>query len=261
MCQSQEDGGRRCPDGRRFRSANFTSADLAPAVTPGRPPIKWRSEPLETVKKKWPSHVLCAACKTLERHQDAEDRITGSLERSVPSGAHLEGLEYRMKSPDSVCEKIHRKRTMAGRQGQPIPTSESTAEEMKDVLRYTIVSDDHESLTDNALHVADSLVNDGWKITEAENMFVSGNSYKGLHLTVQDKTGLSVEVQVHSTESIATKEQSHKLYEEQRDSSTSPGRRRELGAEMKRMADALANPPGLSEITKIGGCEVREIVR
>ena len=40
---------------------------------------------------------------------------------------------------------------------------------------------------------ADSLVNDGWKITEAENMFVSGNSYKGLHLTVQDKTWLSVE--------------------------------------------------------------------
>lgn len=150
---------------------------------------------------------------------------------------------------------------MAGRQGQPIPTSESITEEMKDVLRYTIVSDDHESLTDNALHVADSLVNDGWKITEAENMFVSGNTYKGLHLTVQDRTGLSVEVQLHSAESIATKEESHKLYEEQRDSSTSPARRRELGAEMQRMADALDNPSGLSEITKIGGCKIREIVR
>jgi hypothetical protein len=261
MCQSKDEGGRRCPDGRRFMKSSFTTADLVPQQVPGRPSIKWRSESLDAVKEQWPTSYVCATCKTLERHSAAEPQVTDAMERALPPNAHLEGLEYRMKSPASICGKIDRKQQDAVDLGADVPTAEAVAGRMKDVLRYTFVTADHDSVTDAVTHVAAQLSRDGWTITEAENMFVSGNSYKGLHLTATNSDSLSVEVQIHSQESIDTKNQIHKLYEEMRDTGTSPARRRELHDEMVSLSDALSTPRGLEKLTTLEDCEVREIKR
>lgn len=261
MCQLKEEGGRRCSDGRRFMKETFATADLVPKASPGRPPVAWFSEPLDAVKKQQPKSFICAAFQTLERYRDAEPRVTSSIEQAAPAHARLAGLEYRMKSPDSICGKIDRKQQDAIDFGDEPPSPEEVTGRMKDVLRYTIISSHHKGLAEDTKNVAARLVGDGWKITEAENFFVSGNSYKGLHLTVTDSEGLSVEVQIHSEASIKAKEGSHPLYEEARDTGTSPARARELRGQMVALADELEPPDGLAEKTDLEGYEIREIKR
>lgn len=261
MCQSKAEGGRRCSDGRRFMKDSFTTADLAPSSIPNRPPIAWLSEPLDRVKAQWPTSLVCAAFQTVEKHSAAEPRVTNNIEQAAPAHARLVGLAYRMKSPASVCRKVDKKRQDAVDFGEEPPEAEEVTGRMKDVLRYTIVSSQGDSLADDVKATAASLTGNGWKITEAENFFISGNSYKGLHLTVTDKDGVSVEVQIHSEASIDVKEKTHPLYEEARETSTSPGRAAELRDEMVALSGEVKDPKGLESMTELEGCEVREIRR
>lgn len=261
MCQSKAEGGRRCSDGRRFMKDSFTTADLAPSSTPNRPPIAWLSESLDQVKEKWPTNLVCAALQTVEKHSAAEARVTSNIEQATPAHARLDGLAYRMKSPASVCRKVYKKQVEAVEFGEEPPTADAITGRMKDVLRYTIVSSQHDNLADDARATAASLTGNGWKITEAENFFKSGNSYKGLHLTVTDEEGVSVEVQIHSEASFDVKEKTHPLYEESREPSTLPGRMDELRDEMVAHFGEVKDPEGIGSMSELEGCEVREIRR
>lgn len=261
MCQSKAEGGRRCSDGRRFMKDSFTTADLAPSSTQNRPPIAWLEKSLDKAKATWPTSLVCAAFQTVEKHSAIEPRVTSNIEQATPVHARLVGLESRMKEPASVCRKVDKKQREAVDFGEEPPTADEVTGRMKDVLRYTIVTSQEDSLADDAKNIAASLVGEGWKITEAENFFHSGNSYKGLHLTVTDKDGVSIEVQIHSEASIDIKEKTHPLYEESRETSTSPGRVDELKGQMLALSGEVKNPKELDSMTDIEGCEIREIRR
>lgn len=260
MCKSNAEGGHRCADGHRFASSDFTALELAPKPAPDRPQVEWQGRSLEPVRNVYTNAIMCAAFKTLKRHRAAEPRVTDSMERATPSGAALAGLNYRMKSPESVCEKIVRKQRAAVRQSVELE-AEVIAASMKDVLRYTVRIEDHDRLAPSAHHLADALIADDWTVTEAENMFVPGNPYKGLHMTLRDPDGISAEVQVHSVESLRVKDNIHGLYVLARNSKASPKVRREAIAEMVRHSSVLSTPLGLDELNELGGCQVRQTKR
>lgn len=257
VCRSKSEGGRRCPDGRRYLSGTFTADLLAPPSAEGRPPVLWRSQSLDPVRESSEPSVVCAAFKTMERHRAVEDSVTRSVEDAVPAGASLAGMEFRMKSPDSMCQKIARKIRGAARMGVSSDPDE-IAGSMKDVLRYTVEVDRHDDLVPNAKHVADSMTRNGWSVVEAENMFSSGNEYKGLHMTLKGKDGVSVEVQVHSSHSLAVKEGIHGLYEEARNPAATPAARRDARDEMVRRSAEIPTPAGLDDLGTLGGCAVQK---
>jgi hypothetical protein len=69
-----------------------------------------------------------------------------------------------------------------------------------------------------------------------------GGMYKGLNTTWKTPTNQLFEVQVHTAESYALKEEVHGLYEEFRAVTTTPERRKEVEALMKQKWGRVPTP-------------------
>lgn len=124
-------------------------------------------------------------------------------------GAKLEGLEYRLKSEESLTRKI------TGYVIDGDLTLEDARKEIRDAVRYTMVSDE-ENFTQNVLLARKKLEEQGLTFTKVSNTWYEGSSYKGINCNFKDNEGNIVELQFHTPISLKIKNINHDLYEKQR---------------------------------------------
>lgn len=246
MCTSNAEGGRRCEEGRRLRSC--TAEDLAPKTRDSVPDVAWRDEDLAPLHASYAPGTVCAGFSTVERACSREPGITTDLQAiATSSGARLEGLAHRVKSPSSLVRKIETNLREVDDEGGS-STPEAEAGKLNDVIRYTVVEDQHAQLTGTAQRTAEGLKAQGYTLKKAKVIYDEGSPYKGVHLIVVSPSGVSSEVQVHSAQALAVKERSHVPYEVARDPDASPQDRAKAQQECVDLWRQIPAPPGIAEL-------------
>lgn len=251
MCRKD----RRCAQARRLES--LSASDVAPR-TQGAPELFWSGEDLARVWKAYDSPVVCVAVRRVEVAAQADAQVFEAMaEVAAGCGVRLHGAEFRLKAPSSMARKVEDRQTTAAQQGRQISAAEA-AESITDVCRYTALTEEHDRIPEVAREVVEGLASRGWSVQEAEQSYVEGNSYKGVHLLMREPEGSVVEVQVHSERSQAIKDQSHVPYERSRAAETPMGERRALQDECRRLWADAPVPRGLEEMGALGGVSVRK---
>ncbi len=217
------------------------------------PPIVWENDfDPESLRADFPPEVAQATLPMIERARAVEPEVTADFLAALPENARPHGLEYRIKSPESLATKIDRKLAH-------LPPGVS-APPMNDVMRYTAVIGDESDLIPAATSIVDRVGERGWVVTSAQHSYVDGNPYKGIHCIVRsDELDMSVELQFHTDASIDVKERTHGAYEISRDPTRPPAERLAADTWLREQSAVLTDPPGLDAFDQLGGAEVRRI--
>lgn len=272
MCRSLAEGGRRC-DRDTGRLQSLGHADLLPETAEDRPAVTWNvpghvEPPLERLwfppapapgtslqAQPAPRAVVAEAVGTLHDVRAVEPAITGSVLEALPPGCRAHGLEFRLKSPSSLARKIADRVRRTVQSGNP-QSPHDVAARLTDVVRYTVVAPDSESLVPTARTVVRRLGRAGYKVVEAEHSYVEDSSYKGLHLLFEAPGGLRFELQVHSELSQKVKDEIHIGYEKARVLPQGDPERDRLVAGMKEATDSVPIPAQIRGMRRIGGIQV-----
>ena len=184
-----------------------------------------------------------------EKASHAEPAATRAMhELADKHGGKLVGLDYRLKSVESLTRKI------ADDAKKDFKSVAEAARNISDSVRYTMVSDPKEYAA-QARAVTEDLRSRGFDVT-VKNYWQEGSNYKGVNVALVDHSGQKIELQFHTAESFAMKESTnHPIYEEYRkldDTSTPHGQ--ELNAQMVANSATLSTPSGLDGfgVPKIG---------
>lgn len=170
----------------------------------------------------------------------SSEKLITPVMQSIASelGCEMTGLEFSVKTGSSVSEKIERKKASG-------MTEEEAISSMKDIVRYTQLSD-HSAIVKDAIATREKLEAKGYEITEVDNKWLKKDAdYKGIHMTVVSPEGQSFELQFHSPESLSVKDKNHKLYEESRKPDTPAPRKKELQAQMRANTASMPDPDGI----------------
>ena len=179
----------------------------------------------------------------------AEKQVTPVLDEIARGeGAELVGLEHRLKKVDSLTDKITRD---AASEYAHLPVEEAasrTADDVKDVLRYTVQADRHR-YADTYEAVSGQLHDRGFTLDKVKNTWAEPGSaqagpYRGINSQWRTPEGESFELQFHTADSFAMKQETHAMYEEFRAPETPPARKQELFEIMRRKSDQIPVPPG-----------------
>lgn len=165
----------------------------------------------------------------------AEPSVTATLQSSLPEGASLYGLEYRLKGADSLERKI---RDEAKVERRPV---EAVAADIRDSLRYTVIlpADNYRA---GAAAVQKALQNAGFsQIKNSDYWKEKDGTYKGVN-SAFTHGDLKFEVQFHTPDSQALKTYNHSLYEQARLLTTPPELRKKLLEMMRERAKHVTLP-------------------
>lgn len=254
MCKSLAEGGRRCLDFDRLTSHDI--AHFAPAPADGIDDVAWRDD--EGAMERTTSYRKEAACWSLtllEEVRSEEPAVTAAVRSAAADvGGSCHGLAFRMKSPDSLARKLDNEMAKASRQqrAQPIDVEAIARAESDDALRFTIALERHEDLPTGLERTIESLRAQGWEPLEVKDSYLSGNSYKGLHLIARTPEQRVVEVQIHSEQSAKVKESIHEDYEVARDRSRSRADTRAAAWRCIEASRQVPSPSGLAEYYPAG---------
>lgn len=142
----------------------------------------------------------------LERYREAEPELTALLKVLVEGeGGSMAGLEFRLKSVDSLARKITSDALI-----KDISETDAAAD-IKDISRYTAILG-REQLITTARNIEGLLNNSGYTLISVKNSFGSSGSYQGLHYNFA-RDGISFELQFHTQESFDIKMANHYDYE------------------------------------------------
>ena len=169
-----------------------------------------------------------------------EPRITDNVVNAVTStGAKMYGLEYRLKRPASIAAKIGADAKDSGN------SFEDAARSIKDVIRYTAISDDR-SYVNNYYNIKSNLEAQGYRETKCKNYFTAYKNGRVKHKAIQsnftDRNGNTFELQFHTPSSQAAKELKLPLYNERRQAGISSKRARQLERRMTNLAEKVSDP-------------------
>ncbi|WP_445167604.1 WXG100-like domain-containing protein [Mycolicibacterium sp. Dal123E01] len=178
------------------------------------------------------------------RARDAEPAITGSMTDVAAKLDHgdLTGLEYRLKTEDSLKEKL------SGLvQAYPDKPIASHIADIKDSVRYTLQSS-ADVYAPNVKTAIDQLLSQGYECIKLKNSWgIKG--YQGINSFWSDPaSGHIFELQFHTPESFNAKMSTHILYEEQRLPQTPLVRQHELDALQQEIFGAVDTPTGAPDI-------------
>lgn len=246
MCKSLAEGGRRCFDLERLSSHDISH--FAPEPAEGIEDVAWRTDGGAMGRTlAYPKAAACWSLTLLEEVRDEEPAVTAAVRTAaVAAGGSCHGLAFRMKSPDSLARKLDNEMAGASKQGGGQLDVESIArKEADDALRYTVTLERHEALPSGLERTLDSLRAQGWQPVEIKDSYLSGNSYKGLHIIARTPEQRTVEVQIHSDESIDVKESIHFDYEIARDQGSSRADRRTAAQRCIETSEQIPTPTGL----------------
>ncbi|MEE2061561.1 hypothetical protein [Rhodococcus artemisiae] len=251
MCRSDKEGGHRCADHLRHREASID--DIRPDPAPGRPDIDWATDTASTPEqlyRDYPDHVAALVVDTMTAAKQQEAAMTSDVLAALPSGARMHGLVFRMKSPDSLARKLDQRCKKA-----PFTPPEQHAADITDVVRYTAISRPDQVVA-TARSMADGLAACGWTVVEAEQSYLEGNQYKGLHMLARHSSGHIAEFQFHTDASQQLKDETHVDYEKARDTRVPAAERAALTEKMTARWAKLSTPAGLAALAELGGCAV-----
>lgn len=144
-------------------------------------------------------------------------------------GCRLAGLEYKLKTEESLARKLEMKaNTRVAKGGTNIDSA--LAEEAKaanDVLRYTIIAPP-KIYREVEKRVRDAMQKNNYTIVNNWDAWSGVKTYKGLNMGFRSSGGLVFELQMHTDESFAMKQVIHEQYEEARGTGTSGERKKAL---------------------------------
>ena len=179
-----------------------------------------------------------------QRAAEEEPAVTAFLKTMESEHAHLEGLEYRLKSIPSLCRKIL---LLAHKNGE---TPEEAKSRIGDALRYTLIIEDpfYTAVTKETL---DSIINKGYTLTEFENYWANdARAYQGINCNLACPNGMIFELQFHTPISYETKgEKTHVYYEIIRDENSSPEEKEKARQKHDALFAMIPVPEGVRELS------------
>lgn len=245
MCRA---GVYHCPDRRVLKNVDLS--ELRPAAEEQVPAVDWGEHPSTAdLYEQYDPKVADATVATLRRTCQAEPEMTRDIVTSLPQGVRAHGLEFRVKSPQSLARKIRTRTESRAASGL---SADQHADRLTDVVRYTAVCQDPDKLTSTAQTTLATLQEQGWEVVEAEHSYVAGSPYKGLH-TLARKGSITAELQFHTEASQAVKDKYHVEYEVSRDPKTPLDQRLQADETMRKAWDAVPTPNGLTALKSLGG--------
>ena len=156
------------------------------------------------------AQAVGAATALRNRVLEVEPSITGMMQDLARmSGGELVGLQFRVKTTDSLARKIELDATkdFGG-------DHKKAAENISDAIRYTMTMPDDE-YTSGAERTIAALESAGFKL-RTKNFWQSGDPYDGANIKAT-KDGITVEIQLHTPRSLRVKESElHPIYEQYR---------------------------------------------
>ena len=216
-------------------------ANVAPAL---QPPQADPDGPLKAA-------AAAKAAELMTKARQVEPAVTALLQQQAKKhGAQLEGLQHRLKTDESLARKLaDRARTAVSRGSDPRGEVNMQAMGLNDVLRYTLVTSEKKYASVEQAATA-GLSKAGW--AQAPGTRGRWNAwedhtvvaYNGINLTFM-KDGLMFELQLHTRASFDTKMASHQEYEEWRDATTTPERKKDLSDRMKSRWTSVPAPKGI----------------
>ncbi len=190
-----------------------------------------------------PEKVGAIASTLYDRASSAEAELTPKItELATKVGGKPEGLDYRLKTKESLTRKI------AGQaKDHPDWTEKDLIADIKDSVRYTIVlpAANYVSGSKAALK---GLEADGYTVIKAKNTW-SQPEYHGINAALKTKDGLTFELQFHTAESWDMKQnRTHQIYEQFR-TTTDPKVRARLNKQSVALWTNVAAPPNIASFT------------
>lgn len=173
-----------------------------------------------------------------------EPTITADLSEIVEeSGGELTGLEFRLKTKESLERKVLSDMKLTGL------SEEETLNYLYDVVRYTSLFNS-DSLVQGYQRIVEKLREKGYNILRVKNtMGKESASYWGINTVVENPKGYRFELQFHTPQSFQVKQElNHSLYEEQRSSNVSRQRFKELEEQMLSNNRMIKVPTNVSDI-------------
>jgi hypothetical protein len=190
-----------------------------------------------------------SAGEMIRQATEAEKSVTPVLQELAKThGFEPIGLEYRLKSPKSLKDKLSRDMI---EEGKPL---DQVAQNVSDVLRYT-ASFPSERLAEGTDGVLRDLQQKGYTLLKLKNTWPDDKiSYKGINVQMATPDGQKMELQFHTSDSFWLKDTgTHDLYEEKRRPDISKERKDQLDYIQAEMAKLLDKPPGIDKIENFPG--------
>jgi hypothetical protein len=187
-----------------------------------------------------------AAQRVYDQAVAAEPQITADVVDLLDAnGGEPNGLEYRVKTPDSIEGKIFREQRDGG------GTVDEVAGKLSDLNRYTGLWDD-QTYAQGAQSVVDELRAKGYDVRVKNYWGHPENPYRGINLALVSPDGQKLELQFHTPDSFDLKMDQaagsmHDLYRRWQQS-TDPSERAELNARMHELSRTLNEPPGVRDV-------------
>lgn len=180
--------------------------------------------------------------RLLEGYGKLEPKVTPKLVSiAATNGGYMMGLEYKLKTRDSLTRKLFTKAKDKGL------TPEQYGAKLGDALRFTMIAPP-EGLTGGTQSVLDSFRKQGYTV-EVENTWgVPGATYRGINTNIIAPDGRIFEVQFHTEQSYAAKTEQHPLFAIARSNTATPEAKAAANAQMKANMDALVVPPGIAKL-------------
>lgn len=163
----------------------------------------------------------------------------------APPPPQLYGYKYRFKGAEGIAEKIER---VVEEKGW---SREKAAKDIKDSLRYT-VHFTQEEFGPRSQEIINQLADEN-PSGKVKNTWPPSrdNPYKGVNVNVTANDGFTYEIQFHTPESQAIKDQQHEIYKNVRALPESDPRKAAAHGQMMELAASLqeAPPTGAVEVT------------
>ena len=188
------------------------------------------------------------AAELYDRSAKSEPAITAALKSLEGDKAHLIGLEYRLKTRESLSRKI-----LTDAHDMEVTPQEAAAA-IHDSVRYTFIIDDGDYAMGTKTMVA-ALASKGITLTKFKNFWADDSrDYQGINANFKDAEGTIFELQFHTPESYDTKEnKTHYLYEIIRDEHTSAEEKAKAEQKQKELFKLIPIPEGARELKNVNG--------
>ena len=171
-----------------------------------------------------------------------EPTVTADLQAMESEYAHLIGLDFRLKTKESLARKI-----LLDAHTLEI-TPEAAAAAIGDALRYTFCIDEarYVETVDSVLHTLDAK---GYTVERVKNSWGSP-LYKGINTKLRLADGMMMELQFHTPESYDAKEsKTHAYYEILRSEDSSEEEKQMAAEKQAEVFGQVPVPEGAPEYT------------
>ncbi len=197
----------------------------------------------QTVNLDEESRADILALNLYTRASAAEPAVTAVLKTLESDKVHLEGLDHRLKTVESLSRKIR-----SDAHDMEVSLEES-AGNIRDSLRYTMIADDAE-YTGVTKKTLDTLSAMGITVTKFKNYWTDDSrDYRGINVNLKTPEGVIFELQFHTPDSYDTKsEKTHKYYEIMRDENATAAERAEAAKKNDELFALVPVPEGAKEL-------------